>query len=107
MNEWLGKPVADAMTADLTARTEALKARGVTPTLAVVRVGEKEEDLAYEREMAEFNEKSLPGYRTELLRCPDELCAISSTEVRRRLAAGEDISSLVPKETLEILSQMR
>ena len=49
MNEWLGKPVADAMTADLTARTEALKARGVTPTLAVVRVGEKEEDLAYER----------------------------------------------------------
>lgn len=49
MNEWLGKPVADAMTADLTARVETLKARGVLPTLAVLRVGEKEEDLAYER----------------------------------------------------------
>lgn len=49
MNEWLGKPVADAIVANLTGRTAALKEKGKTPLLAVVRVGEKEEDLAYER----------------------------------------------------------
>ena len=28
---------------------EQLKAKGITPTLAVVRVGEREDDLSYER----------------------------------------------------------
>lgn len=49
MKEWLGKPVADALTEQLSHRVDALRAGGITPCLAVVRVGEKEEDLAYER----------------------------------------------------------
>ncbi|MBE6469853.1 MAG: bifunctional 5,10-methylene-tetrahydrofolate dehydrogenase/5,10-methylene-tetrahydrofolate cyclohydrolase [Coriobacteriaceae bacterium] len=44
-----GAPVAAALTERLAARTEALAARGVTPTLAIVRVGERADDLAYER----------------------------------------------------------
>ena len=44
-----GKPVADAITEDLRIRTEKLKARGITPTLAILRVGEREDDLSYER----------------------------------------------------------
>lgn len=43
-----GAPVAAALTADLTARCGALKEKGVTPTLAVVRVGENPGDIAYE-----------------------------------------------------------
>jgi methylenetetrahydrofolate dehydrogenase (NADP+)/methenyltetrahydrofolate cyclohydrolase len=31
------------------ARCEALKAKGITPTLAIVRVGNREDDLSYER----------------------------------------------------------
>ena len=44
-----GKPVADAINEELTPRIEALKAAGTVPTLAIVRVGEREDDLSYER----------------------------------------------------------
>lgn len=44
-----GLPVAKALTEELMGRVEALKAGGVTPTLAIVRVGERSDDLAYER----------------------------------------------------------
>ena len=44
-----GAPVAAAITEGLIPRVEALAARGVTPTLAIVRVGEREDDLSYER----------------------------------------------------------
>lgn len=45
----LGKPVADAMAADIIARAKALTASGKQPTLAIVRVGERPDDLTYER----------------------------------------------------------
>lgn len=44
-----GKEVAAALKEDLLKRTAALKDKGVTPTLAIVRVGEKESDIAYEK----------------------------------------------------------
>lgn len=44
-----GKPVADAIIADARARADALRARGVAPTLAIVRVGSDPGDLSYER----------------------------------------------------------
>lgn len=44
-----GGPVAAALNEKTAALCAALIQRGVTPTLAVVRVGEKEDDLAYER----------------------------------------------------------
>ncbi len=46
---WKGKPVADAMTARMREEALALKARGVAPTLCIFRVGERPDDLAYER----------------------------------------------------------
>ena len=45
----LGKPVADAMAADIVARAKALTASGKQPTLSIVRVGERPDDLTYER----------------------------------------------------------
>ena len=44
-----GKPVADAINVELAPRIEACKTAGVTPTLAIIRVGEREDDLSYER----------------------------------------------------------
>ncbi len=44
-----GAPVARALTEELAARCVALHERGVVPTLATVRVGEREDDLSYER----------------------------------------------------------
>ena len=44
-----GAPVAAALSEKNAARCAALAARGVRPALAVVRVGEREDDLAYEK----------------------------------------------------------
>lgn len=43
-----GAPVAAALTSQLLDRSEALKARGIMPTLAILRVGERPDDLSYE-----------------------------------------------------------
>lgn len=48
-NILLGKDVADKATELLIERVEKLKAKGIEPTLAIVRVGENEDDLSYER----------------------------------------------------------
>ena len=48
-NKLTGKEVAAAITENLVARCEALNEKGVTPTLAILRVGENSSDLAYER----------------------------------------------------------
>ena len=46
---WKGAPVAAALTERLIPRAQAPVEKGVTPTLAIVRVGERPEDLSYER----------------------------------------------------------
>ena len=49
MTELLGKPAADAVNERLKAQIAELEGKGIIPTLAVVRVGAREDDLAYER----------------------------------------------------------
>lgn len=49
MQELLGAPVAKDITADLAARVDNLKSHGVTPKLAIVRLGDNAGDMAYER----------------------------------------------------------
>lgn len=44
-----GKPVVESMALDLTARIDALGRAGIAPTLALVRVGARPDDLSYER----------------------------------------------------------
>lgn len=45
----LGKEVTDALNTELKSRTDALRSKGVDPTLAIVRLGEDPSDLSYER----------------------------------------------------------
>ena len=44
-----GKPVADKINEGIVNDIEALKEKGVIPTLCIVRVGDNESDMAYER----------------------------------------------------------
>ena len=44
-----GKEAGDAITASLLPKIEELKAKGTVPTLGILRVGAREDDLAYER----------------------------------------------------------
>ena len=45
----LGKEVNEALVAALQVRTAALKEKGVTPTLGIIRLGENPSDLSYEK----------------------------------------------------------
>ena len=49
MQELLGKPVADSINEGLKETIEKLSSNGKTPTLGVVRVGAREDDISYER----------------------------------------------------------
>ena len=41
-----GKPVADAITEKLRLEVEKLSKKGIVPTLAILRVGKREDDLS-------------------------------------------------------------
>jgi len=43
-----GKPVADAIKAELTEKVNTLKEKGITPKLGIIRVGARPDDLYYE-----------------------------------------------------------
>ena len=45
----LGKEVNEALVAALQTRTTALKEKGITPTLGIIRLGENPSDLSYEK----------------------------------------------------------
>ena len=45
----LGKEVTAALNERIKAQAEELKAKGVVPTLGIIRVGENESDISYER----------------------------------------------------------
>lgn len=44
-----GKPVVEALALDLNARIQELRNAGIEPALALIRVGERPDDLSYER----------------------------------------------------------
>lgn len=52
-----GAPIAAAITEELADRVDVLRAGGVAPTLAIVRVGERPDDLSYERGACKRAEK--------------------------------------------------
>ena len=47
-----GKQVVSVLNKKLRSDVNGLKSKGITPTLAIVRVGEREDDIAYERSAA-------------------------------------------------------
>jgi pantetheine-phosphate adenylyltransferase len=68
-----------------------------------VRGYRNETDLSYEKNMADFNEKALPGLETLLLQSRPDQRWISSTKIREILRDQGDFSPFVPPETVELL----
>lgn len=56
MKELRGKVVADQIKESLSKDIEELKAKGINPTIAVVRVGENDSDISYERAIVKASE---------------------------------------------------
>lgn len=62
-----GAPVAAALNRETAAACAALKENGVIPTLAILRIGERPDDLAYERGIVKVCEKTGLTLRTVVL----------------------------------------
>ena len=67
---------------------------------AIVKGVRNEADFEYEEKMARYNSEKDQSIQTVILFCKRELSEVSSTEVRKRLAAGEDVSDLVAEEAV-------
>ncbi len=70
---------------------------------AVFKSYRNETDLAYETEMAEWNRAHNPHFVTELVRAEGKYATVSSTQVRERLAAGDQTCDLVHPDILPLL----
>jgi len=66
-----GKPVADAITEEVKKEAEVLIQRGIVPELKIVRVGEREDDLAYER--AAIKRMTACSISSEVLALPSDI----------------------------------
>lgn len=86
---WKGSPVAAAISETLVQDVEELKAKGVEPTLAIVRVGERPDDLAYERGAMKRAEKVGVTVRNEVF--PED---ITEEDFFKELARVNDDSSV-------------
>lgn len=68
----------------------------------IVRGYRSERDLAYEEEMAAFNEQHC-GVKTKLLKTNEKYLNVSSSVVKQRLASGEGLDKLLDKRIIEYL----
>ena len=84
-----GKEVADALTEKMQQDVEQLKASGITPTLCIFRVGERPDDLSYERGAAKRAEKA--GVEVKKVILPAD---ISQEEFDRELAKVNEDDSI-------------
>lgn len=69
---------------------------------AIVKGVRNKEDLAYEKEHADFN-KAHSGIDTLLIISDERYADVSSTEIRRRLKNGEELSRFVCKEVEKLI----
>lgn len=59
-----GKPVADKISSDVKIETEKMASVGIVPTLAIIRVGEKPEDISYEQ--SAIKRMNICGIKTDI-----------------------------------------
>lgn len=113
-----GKEVVAALTETIGMKAETLRARGVVPTLSIVRVGENPDDIAYAASAARRSEKCGVAVRNvcfpetvseaALLTCIEEINADASVHgclLLRPLPAHMDEArirnSLLPKKDVD------
>ena len=68
---------------------------------AIVKGYRNETDLAYEESMAAFNAEHYPQAKTVLLKADPMLIDVSSTAVRSKILAGEDLQGILPQEGID------
>ena len=89
----LGKEVTAALNAKLQAQVEELKAKGVVPTLGIVRVGERLDDLSYERGATKRAE--LIGVEVEKFVLPEDVGKEDLLKVIDEINANDKIHGVL------------
>ena len=121
----LGKEVNEALVAALQGRTAALKEKGVTPTLGIIRLGENPSDLSYEKGATKRAEEvgvAIKNYilpeettKEELLKVIDGINADASVHgvlmfrpLPKHLKADQDeiCNRLDPKKDVDSMTHM-
>ena len=84
-----GAPVAAALTETLLQRVTALRARGIVPTLAILRVGARPDDLSYEVGIVKRCDKADIPVRMFLL--PEDCTKAQLLDTIRQINADDSI----------------
>ena len=93
MTEYRGMPAVKAMAEDFKSRVAQLKDRGVYPKLAVVRVGEREDDIAYEKGiMKRFGAVEA---EVEVIKLPLDIDGISFEQTMERLNDDDKVHGIL------------
>lgn len=73
---------------------------------AIVKGYRNEKDLAYEREMARFNEERAKNTKTVLLKTDEAVAKISSTLVREKIKNHLPINGLLPQKAIDQIKKI-
>ncbi|MCX8031362.1 MAG: bifunctional 5,10-methylenetetrahydrofolate dehydrogenase/5,10-methenyltetrahydrofolate cyclohydrolase [Thermodesulfovibrionales bacterium] len=87
------KPVADAMKDDMIKRVEALKARGITPKLGIIRVGARPDDLFYEGGAKKTC--ASVGMECEVFEYPENIDQESFEKAVSEIGAKKDVNGIL------------
>ena len=77
---------------------------GITHIIRGIR---NEQDLAYEKDLAEKMKEFDPGFETEIITCKSEYAHISSTLVREKILNKEPLDNFLPKEIIDLVKSLR
>ncbi len=88
-----GKPVADNISEGLIKEVEALKEKGVTPKLAIIRVGARGDDLAYEK--GALFRCSKVGLDAEVKELPEDITQEAFIEELRKVNKDTSVNGIL------------
>jgi len=88
-----GKPVADAIKAELTSKVEALKGRGITPKLGIIRVGARPDDLFYEGGAKKTC--AAVGMDSEVFEYPEDIDQAAFEAAVKEVGAKKDVNGIL------------
>lgn len=88
-----GAEVAKRLNAETIARVEALKEKGVFPTLAVLRVGAREDDLSYERGL--LKRCAACGVEANVFAYPEDITQEAMLEEVKRVNEDDSIHGVL------------
>ncbi len=89
-----GKTVAQALAGQLRLRVDELRKHGLQPRLAILRVGEHESDLAYER--AAIKRCAGLGIEVEAVTLPENVTTTAVLDAIERINSDERIHGCLP-----------